>query len=208
MNGPSTDRERWDQRYAGAELLWTAEPNRFLVQEASDLPPGRALDLGSGEGRNAIWLAGRGWRVTGVDFSAVALEKARQLAAARGVGVDWIEADLQTYAPPEHAFDLVLVLYMHPYPSELRALLRLATDALADGGTLLVIGHDRTNLEHGVGGPQDPERLFSPDDITADLSQLDGFHIVRAERVTRPVMTEEGERQAIDALVRAERRVL
>ena len=86
----------WDQRYAGRELVWTSEPNRFLVQEVDGLTPGRALDLATGEGRNAIWLAERGWQVTGVDFSKVGLDKARQLANARGVHAEWILADLAT----------------------------------------------------------------------------------------------------------------
>ena len=88
-------REDWDRRYSGRELIWTAEPNRFLVAETSDLPPGRALDVACGEGRNAIWLAERGWRVTGVDFSEVALAKAARLAASRGVEGEWIPADLR-----------------------------------------------------------------------------------------------------------------
>jgi len=88
------DREAWNQRYADAELVWSAEANGFLVQEVADLPPGRALDLGAGEGRNAIWLGERGWRVTAVDFSGVGLQKARRLAEARGVEVNWIEANL------------------------------------------------------------------------------------------------------------------
>jgi 2-polyprenyl-3-methyl-5-hydroxy-6-metoxy-1,4-benzoquinol methylase len=201
----ASEREHWDRRYAGAELVWTAEANRFVVQEVGGLPPGRALDLGAGEGRNAIWLAERGWRVTAVDFSAVALEKARRLAAARGVDVEWVEADLRSYAAQPQAFDLVLVLYMHPPPPQRRALVRMAAGALASGGTLLVVGHDRTNLEQGVGGPQDPDRLFSTDDIAADLAGLEDLRIARAERVTRPVTSEDGERRAIDALVRVER---
>ena len=115
-------REDWDRRYSGRELIWTAEPNRFLVAEASDLEPGRALDLACGEGRNAIWLAERGWRVTGVDFSEVALAKAAQPAASRGVEGEWVAADLVSYRPEPGAFDLVLAGHMHdgqiciPYP--------------------------------------------------------------------------------------------
>jgi SAM-dependent methyltransferase len=93
------EREDWDRRYRGTELVWTAQPNRFLVQELRGLPPGRALDLGSGEGRNAVWLAEGGWKVTAVDFSPVALDKARRLAQARGVTVDWVLADLRDYEP-------------------------------------------------------------------------------------------------------------
>ena len=88
------DRADWDERYAGSELLWSAEPNRFLVAETAGLTPGRALDLACGEGRNAVWLARRGWQVTGVDYSEVAIEKARRLASARKANVDWVVADL------------------------------------------------------------------------------------------------------------------
>ena len=200
------DREAWNRRYADAGLVWSADANRFLVEEVSNLPPGRALDLGAGEGRNAIWLAERGWRVTAVDFSDIALQKARRLAEARGVHVEWIEADLRTYAPAADAFDLVVVLYIHLPGRERRALVRRAADAVAMGGTLLVVGHDRSNLDEGHGGPQDPSLLFGPDDITDDLAGIEGLRVVRADRVLRPVMTDAGERSAIDALIRAVRR--
>jgi SAM-dependent methyltransferase len=200
------DREAWNQRYADAELVWSAEANRFLVEEVADLPPGRALDLGAGEGRNAIWLGERGWRVTAVDFSGVGLQKARRLAEGRGVEVNWIEADLRSYSPARGAFDLVVLVYIHLPGEERRALVRRAADAVAAGGTLLVLGHDRSNIEEGYGGPQDPTILFSPDDISDDLAGIEELRVVRADRVTRPVMTDDGERNAIDALVRAERR--
>ena len=200
------DREAWNQRYADAELVWSAEANRFLVQEVADLPPGRALDLGAGEGRNAIWLAERGWRVTAVDFSDIGLQKARRLAEARGVEVNWTEADLRSYSPAPGAFDLVVLVYIHLPGEERRALVRRAADAVAAGGMLLVLGHDRSNLEEGYGGPQDPTILFSPDDIIDDLAGIEEVRVVRADRVMRLVMTDDGERNAIDALVRAERR--
>jgi len=200
------DREAWNQRYADAELVWSADANRFLVEAVTALPPGRALDLGAGEGRNAIWLAERGWHVTAVDFSDIGLQKARRLAEARGVEVDWIEANLRSCQPERAAFDLVVLVYIHLPGDERRAVVRRAADAVAAGGTLLVIGHDRTNLQEGYGGPQDPTILFSPDDVTDDLAGLDELRVVRADRVMRPVMTADGERNAIDALVRAERR--
>ena len=105
------EREDWDERYAGEELLWRAEPNRFLVSETADLRPGRALDLACGEGRNAIWLAERGWHATGVDFSAAGLAKARRRAAERGVDVEWVEADVREWRPPG-PYDLVIVFYV------------------------------------------------------------------------------------------------
>ena len=109
------DSQEWDQRYAGTELVWTAQPNRFVVEELQALPPGRALDLGAGEGRNAVWLADRGWEVTAVDFSAAGLDKGRRLAGARGLAIDWVHADLRDYQPGEGSFQLVLIAYLQYY---------------------------------------------------------------------------------------------
>src|SRR5574337_1309843 len=107
------DRYAWDERYAAHELVWSAEPNVFVAEVTGGLAPGRALDLACGEGRNAIWLAGLGWRVTGADFSDVALGKAAELAASRGVEVDWVVADVLEYEPQRRAYDLVAMLYLH-----------------------------------------------------------------------------------------------
>ena len=109
---PGFAREDWNARYAQKELVWTAEPNRLFAAEVGGLAPGRALDLACGEGRNAVWLAERGWQVTGVDFSDVALAKAAELAASRGVEVEWVVADVLDYEPEPRAFDLVAVLYL------------------------------------------------------------------------------------------------
>jgi SAM-dependent methyltransferase len=178
------------------------EPNRFVVQELSDLPPGRAIDLACGEGRNAVWLAQRGWRVTAVDFSPVGLDKARRLADARGVKVDWVLADLLDYEPAAGTYQLVLLAYLHIAAMERAAVLVRACSALAPAGEILVIGHDLTNLGDGVGGPQDPALLFSPAAIAAELP---GLSIKRAERVRRPVDVGGQIHDAIDTLVRASR---
>jgi SAM-dependent methyltransferase len=194
------ERADWDRRYRGTELVWTAQPNRFVVQELGELPPGRALDLGSGEGRNAVWLAERGWRVTAVDFSPVALDKARRLAQAREVTVDWVLADLRGYRPEPGAYHLVLVAYLHLPPAERAVVLAGAVAALAPRGTLLVIGHDLANLTQGIGGPQDPAVLYTPEAIVAEL---DGLTVRRAGRVRRPVDTAPEPGEAVDTLVRA-----
>lgn len=213
------DRQTWDSRYATTELLWTAQPNRWLVEEVAGLPAGRALDLGAGEGRNAVWLAAGGWTVTAVDFSAVGLGKARALAAGRPPQVagriTWVEADLRDYEPDPGSYDLVLIAYLHLPAADRRAVLPRAAGALALGGILLVIGHDSTNLTRGVGGPRDPAVLFSPGDVLADLAAAPGaaapgatpagLSVECAERVRRPVDTGEGSRDAIDALVRLRR---
>jgi SAM-dependent methyltransferase len=193
-------REDWDRKYSEVESLWSSAPNRVVVAEASDLVPGRALDLACGEARNAIWLAERGWDVVGVDFSPVALERGRSRAERAGVHVQLECRDLVTYEPEPDAFDLVLVVFLH-LPADVRqGVLTRAAAALREGGTLLVLGHDSTNLTDGVGGPSDPRVLYTPDDIVADLS---GLEVEKAERVLREVA--DADRPAIDALVRARR---
>ncbi len=194
-------RDAWNRRYSGTELIWTAQPNRFLVAETEDLPPGRALDLACGEGRNAVWLARRGWTVTGVDFAGVGLEKARRLADEAGVDAEWIEADLLDYRPPAGQADLVILFYLQVREADRQAILRSAASAVAPGGTLLLVGHDASNLEHGHGGPQDPSVLYTAADVAADI-EGSGLEIERGEVVERPVETAV----ALDVLVRARRR--
>ncbi|MHB1504778.1 MAG: class I SAM-dependent methyltransferase [Acidimicrobiales bacterium] len=195
------DASGWDDRYRSTDLLWGSGPNVWLAAEAEGLPPGRAMDLACGEGRNAIWLAEQGWRSTGVDFSAVALDKGRAMAAERGVSVEWIRADLATYEPPESAFDLVVLAYLHLPREVLASVLGRAITALAPGGSLLVIGHDLANLTEGVGGPQDPSVLYTKDDVTGWMGSLE---IAKAERVARPVAGHgpDGGGVALDVLVR------
>ena len=199
------DRQQWDERYAGAEFEWSMHPNQFVAAELAALPPGRALDLAAGEGRNSVWLAERGWSVTAVDFSRVGLDKGRALGAARGVAdgrVEWVVADLSEYSPARAAFELVLIAYLQVDAALLARVLAGAAAALTPGGTLLVVGHDLTNLTEGVGGPQRPDVLYTPEAITAGLP---GLRIVRAERVRRTVERDGAQATAIDTLVRAER---
>jgi SAM-dependent methyltransferase len=197
------EREDWDNKYEGDELLWHAEPNRFLVEATADLDPGVVLDVACGEGRNAVWLAQGGWRATGVDFSSVALGKARRLAATRGVDVEWVEADVRTWrpAPP---FDLVALLYLHLPASQRRSVLRAFADAVSPGGHFLVIGHDLDNLTKGIGGPQDPDVLFTAADVAGDI-EGSGLVVERAEQVRRPVATDDEEGDALDVLFRGVR---
>ena len=194
-------REDWNRRYAEVDSLWSAKPNRFLVAEVEGLEPGRALDLACGEGQNAIWLAGLGWEVTAVDYADVAIAKGIERAARAGVAVDFAARDLLEYRPESRAFDLVLVLYLHMSSNGRKLVLERAADAVAPGGTLVLIGHDLLNLHEGVGGPSDPDLLFTPDDIAAELPELE---VEKAERLLRDV--DGHERPAIDALVRARRR--
>ena len=202
--GPGMDSASWDRRYEGRELVWTAEPNPFLVAETETLVPGRVIDLACGEGRNAIWLAERGWQAVGADFSEVGLRKARELAKRRGVNVEWVAADLLDYRPDPRAFDLVLVFYLQLSATERRPILRAAAEAVAPNGTFLLVAHDSSNLQHGHGGPQDPAVLYTADDVVDDLADA-GLQVERAERVERQVQTPDGERIALDALLRARR---
>jgi SAM-dependent methyltransferase len=188
----------WDKRYREKELVWSAGPNQFLVQEVATMAAGRALDLACGEGRNAIWLAEQGWQVAASDYSPVAIEKAKARCAELKLDVDLKVADAAAEASGE--FDLVALFYLHLPRDENRAVLANACTALAPGGTLLYVGHDARNIEEGIGGPQDPTILYSPDEITALLPTL---AIQRAETIQRPVQREDKTYQALDLLVRA-----
>lgn len=199
------DSRRWDERYAGTDLLWSAEPNRFLVAEVAGLAPGRALDVACGEGRNAVWLARQGWDVVGVDFSPVAIAKARRLAAHHGVEASWIVGDVAVGDLPAGPFDLVVVLYLHlPAPAMAEVLARAAA-RVGEGGTLVVVAHDETNIAEGHGGPQDPAVLYGPADVVRAIGE--GFTIDRADRVRRSVETGGVTVDAVDCLVRARRRL-
>jgi len=197
-SGPSR-RALWDERHAARQPIESFEPDPTLVDEIGSLRPGRALDLGAGDGRNAIWLAIQGWQVTAVDFSQVALDRGRALATASGVRVEWQLADLLEWAPGASRFDLVTLFFIHLPSDERRDVYARAAAAVAPGGTLLIVGHDRTNLVDGVGGPQDPTVLFTPGEIAADLA---GFRVDRADVARRRELDGDG---PIDAIVRAVR---
>ncbi|MEX1281302.1 MAG: class I SAM-dependent methyltransferase [Acidimicrobiia bacterium] len=191
------DAEQWDARYADKELIWSAEPNQFLPPAVEGMRPGRALDLACGEGRNAIWLARHGWYVLGVDFSSVAIRKAKQLAGK--VAVDWQVADV-TALEPDPSFDLVLVFYAHLDPGDLEDLFSVATGSLAPGGRLFAVGHAVRNLEEGTGGPPYEEILW---DAEAIEPWLGGLQVTELGERLRPV--EGAERPAIDLVVDATR---
>lgn len=193
----------WDERYHTQELVWGAAPNRWVEQELSGLAPGRALDVACGEGRNALWLAGLGWQVTAVDFSAAALEKARTLAAAQHTGsrVAWVQADATSYRPVT-GMDVALLCYLQLAAEQRRAAVRAAAASLDPGGTLLVVAHDSANLSRGTGGPQDASVLYTAADLVDDVDGA-GLFIERADAVARPVAG--AERPAIDVLFRARR---
>jgi SAM-dependent methyltransferase len=196
------DATDWDERYAATDLVWSVTPNQFVESELSDLPPGRALDLACGEGRNARWLAERGWQVTALDWSAVGVEKGRKMSPE----VDWQVGDALT-APLPRDLDLVVVAYFQVPPAQRRTAVRRVHDALAIGGTLLVVAHDSTNLAEGTSGPQDPEVLYTAEDLLGDLEDR-ALEVLRAERVARVVPVKDGHGEpgtAWDALLRVRR---
>jgi SAM-dependent methyltransferase len=199
------DAADWDERYRGTELMWSSTPNRFVVEEVEGLPTGRALDLAGGEGRNAIWLAEQGWSAEVVEFSDVALERARELAQSRGVSLRTTLADVTT-GPALDPADLVLLCYLQIPADPFAATLRHAASLVAPGGRLLVIAHERDNLTQGVGGPPDPAVLPT---VAAVVTALEGtgLDVERAEQVRRPVEIDGSSRDAIDLVVRAVRPV-
>lgn len=199
------DAEAWDERYAGTELVWSATPNLFVAAECADLPPGRAVDLAAGEGRNALWLARQGWQVTAVDFSRTGLDKGR--AVAGDLPIEWERADVLHWHG--EGFDLALLAYLQLPAAERREAVRRAFAALRPGGTFLLVAHDTSNLTEGTGGPPDPAVLMTAPDILDDLAG-ESFDVVRAERVAREVRVDdehggEATRTAYDCLVRLTR---
>lgn len=202
------DAHAWDERYAASDLVWSREPNQFVAAELADLSPGTAVDLAAGEGRNAIWLAERGWSATAVDFSQVALDKGARLAG--DLDVTWVCADATTWQPPAPV-DLVVIAYLQVPAEDRRRAVRGAARMLAPGGTLLLVAHDSTNLTEGTGGPQDPTVLMTAEDVVGDLADLDVV-VQKAERVARAVGSDDAHggdqlRTAWDCVVRVVRRV-
>ena len=198
----------WDERYRSAHALWSGKPNRHLVTEAASLLPGTALDAGAGEGADAIWLARRGWRVTAADISGVALERAAEHAAKAGDAaagrIQWLREDLKEWAPPARAYDLVTAQYLH-VPAEIRRRLvaRLAA-AVADDGTLLIVGHHPLDLETTMPRPRQPELFFTGDDLAADLSG--GWKIVTNVAAPHETTDPEGRPVVVhDTVFRARR---
>lgn len=139
---PSSPREHWEARYSDADRVWSGRPNATLVDVVRDLTPGRALDLGCGEGGDVLWLAAQGWSVTGLDLSETALGRARAEALARGLAIDVRQADLGAEWPVEGVFDLVASSFLHSMVELPRIpILRRAADLVAPGGVLAVVSH-------------------------------------------------------------------
>lgn len=174
----------WDERYGGNDYAYGREPNEFLRAEAARIPPGRVLCIAEGEGRNAVYLAGLGYAVTAVDFSAAGLRKAARLATERGVKLDLVEADLSTYVPQENAFSSVVSIFAHLPTAVRQHLYPLLTQALLPGGVLVLEAYSQKQLQFGTGGPKDPSMLPSLNELKAGLL---GLEFVVAREVERDV---------------------
>ncbi len=200
MNDTSA-RDKWNRRYSTDDYVWNRGANQFVETYLADLEPGSAIDLGAGEGRNAVWLAGRGWRVTAVDFSSVGLEKGARLAADEELDISFVEADATTYEPVE-LVDLVIIVYLQLDEEGRLTALRRARSWLAPGGTVFVVAHDRSNVTRGYGGPPSPDVCYTVDETLDALGDLD---VVVARVAERIVTTETGDRIALDTVVMASR---
>ena len=196
----------WDEKYAATERVWSGQPNQRLVEYAAVLPPGTALDVGCGEGADAVWLAERGWRVTGVDLSPVAIERARAHAGQAGVAdrTTWQQHDLLGDAELPGGADLVSAMYIHvPEDSFDRVYTRIA-DAVRPGGTLLVAGHNPGERKTDLRSPHLAHLLFSPERVTSVLKE--GWVVEVADSRRRETHNHEGQhRVAIDTVVVARR---
>jgi SAM-dependent methyltransferase len=203
------DQQSWEQQYRAHPAVWSGRPNAPLVAEAAGLTPGTALDVGCGEGADALWLAARGWEVTAVDFSTIALERAATHAEALGADVagriTWAHADVTVWGPEEQ-FDLVSTHFMHLPGEPRRSLIARLAAAVAPGGTLLVVGHHPSDLETGARRPPVPDMFFSAEEVAGSLDRH-AWDVVVAEARPRPAGAHEGEVTTVhDAVLVARRR--
>lgn len=198
------DAHDWDERYAAHDLVWSAEPNRFVAELVTPLTPGSALDVAAGEGRNAIWLVKQGWVVTATDYSPVAVERMRALAderlGDRASRLTALVADAMQPAPgAPSTHDLAVLCYLQLPAAIWRAALAAAIDAVRPGGRVVVVGHAGRNLEHGYGGPSDRAVLYDPDEVV-DAAAGQPVQVETAQICARPVDTEDGVREALDTV--------
>jgi SAM-dependent methyltransferase len=184
----------WDERYRSSQRIWSGNPNPQLVAEVASRPPGRALDVGCGEGADAIWLASRGWTVVAADISGVALDRAAQHARdsdpAAAERIEWRRVDLLARPPEPDSFDLVSAQFMQ-LPAELRTPLFTAlAGAVRAGGMLLVVGHHPSDLATGVPRPPMPEVFYTPGEIAGLLTGSWTINVCEAR--SRPATTPDG----------------
>ncbi|MFW6725029.1 class I SAM-dependent methyltransferase [Streptomyces sp. MAR4 CNY-716] len=199
------DEQSWDARYRSRDRVFSGRPNAVLVAEAADLPPGRALDAGCGEGADALWLARRGWQVTAVDIARTALERGAAAAAGADLPgrVAWTYGDLIAAPPPPGPYDLVSIHYV-PLPRQAdNAALHALLATVAPGGTLLFATHALAELSPRPEDGFDPADYYQPDDI-APLLDRHWKILVNGTR-PRPAAAPDGTRHTRDAVLRARR---
>lgn len=169
----------WDARYAAAEYIFGREPNRFLVSQRALFPPGaRVLDVATGEGRNALWLAQLGCRVTGIDVSPLGLAKARRLVAEAGVDITFEEADVRDWSWPPKAFDAIVAIFIQfAAPAQRTRVFEGMKRALRAGGTLVMQGYTPKQLEYRTGGPPQAEHMYTEALLRAAFADLDILHL-------------------------------
>jgi len=202
------DGKFWDELYRSRSAVWSGNPNIQLVNEVSDLTPGSALDVGCGEGADAIWLAERGWRVTAADISAVALERARAVEVGDDVAqrIEWLRADLAEHALPLASYDLVSAQFMQLPRTPRELLFRRLAASVKPRGTLLIVGHDPSDLQTTVPRPPMPELFYTATDVAALLEPNTWDIIVEVSR-ERSTTDPAGRIVTIhDAVLRARRR--
>ncbi|MBB4853679.1 SAM-dependent methyltransferase [Mycobacteroides chelonae] len=207
-NNPPYDEKSWDEFYQSHNALWSGNANPQLVKEVSTLPPRDALDAGCGEGGDAIWLAQRGWQVTGMDFAETALRRAADNATKAdpelAKRITWAQADLTTWQPSRR-FDLVTSHFMH-LPTKLREPVFAAlAAAVAPGGTLLIVGHHPSDIQAAIGRPDLPDWYFTAEDV-ADTLDPDRWNVLVAESRNRTFTRDGEEFDIADAVLRAERK--
>lgn len=169
----STPADFWNQRFSAEPDLYGARPNDWVARCCGDLSPGsRVLCLAEGQGRNALWLAARGHRVTAVDASAVAMSQLATAATSRGLAIDTVTALLPDWSPPAASFEAVVLIYAH-FPPDVRALIhRQAARALVPGGLLVLEAFDKAQLGRSSGGPKDLAMLYDRDTLGDDFAML------------------------------------
>ena len=203
------DEQTWEERYRSRETVWSGHANPQLEAEATDLTPGTALDVGSGEGGDALWLAARGWRVTAVDFSRTALQRgaarAEQLGPEVADRVRWVHADLRTWIAPQ-TFDLVSCQFMHLPEGPRRDLFERLASAVAPGGRLLVVGHHPSDLETSVPRPPMPELFYSAEEVARDLDHEHWDVLVTQARPRTATDPDGAEVTVHDTVLLAQRR--
>jgi len=206
---PAFDEAFWNERYRSSSKVWSGNPNPQLVAEVTDLVPGRAVDIGCGEGADAIWLARLGWEVVAADISDVALERAAQHARdsdpVASTRIEWRHTDLLSRPPEPDSFDLVSSQFMQLPPQPRARLFAALVAAVRGGGTLLVVGHHPADLASGVPRPPMPELFYAADEIAELLD--DSWTVVVKDARPRIALTPQGVEATIhDAVLRATRR--